>query len=60
MPLERVRVGLVGPGMAIDKESSGVPEVDFKRRTTKVNLWLIVGVGVFLLISSAFVYWYAR
>jgi hypothetical protein len=45
--------------MAIDKESSGFPEVDFKRRTTKVNLWMIVGVAVFFIITGAMVFWFA-
>ena len=45
--------------MAIDKESSGLPEVDFERRTTKVNLGIIVGVAVFLSITAAVVLWMA-
>lgn len=35
--------------MSIDQESTGVPEIDPGRRTTKVNLWMIVMVGLFLL-----------
>ncbi len=46
--------------MAIDKESSGMPSVDFKRPGTKVNLWMIVGVGVFFLITAAVVFWMSR
>lgn len=46
--------------MAIDKESSGLPEVDLKRRTTKVNLWMIVGVAVFFAITAGVVMWFAR
>lgn len=46
--------------MAIDKESSGVPEVDFKRRTTKVNLWMIVGVALFFLLTGGLVVYFAR
>ncbi|HWL15099.1 MAG TPA: hypothetical protein VNR00_05810 [Opitutus sp.] len=46
--------------MAIDKESSGLPEVDIKRRTTKVNLGVVVGVVVFLVAMAAIVYWFSR
>jgi hypothetical protein len=46
--------------MAIDKESSGLPEVDFERRTTKVNLWIIVAVGVFYLAMAGVMYWIGR
>ena len=45
---ERLGRPAVGRGMSIEKESDGVPQVDFARRTTKVNLWIIVAVGVFL------------
>jgi hypothetical protein len=34
--------------VSIDKESNGMPEFDSGRRTTKVNLWMIVAVGLFL------------
>ena len=37
--------------MAIDKESTGMPEVDLTRRTTKVNLSMIVAIGVFYAIA---------
>ncbi|MDO8543550.1 MAG: hypothetical protein Q7S40_24175 [Opitutaceae bacterium] len=46
--------------MGIDKESSGMPSVDFHRRTTKVNLWMIVGIGVFFAICAAVVFWLSR
>jgi hypothetical protein len=46
--------------MAIDKESSGRPEVDLKRRTTKVNLTIIVAVGVFYAIGYGLLVWFAR
>jgi hypothetical protein len=39
--------------MAIDKESSGLPEVDLKRATTKVNLGIILAAAVFYIIT----YW---
>ena len=46
--------------MAIDKESSGLPEVDFKRRTTKVNLGIIVAGAVFYAITFALAIYYMR
>lgn len=45
--------------MAIDKESDGVPEVDLSRRTTKVNLWMIVAIGLFFVITGLVVYFFA-
>lgn len=45
--------------MAIDKESNGLPEVNVHRRTTQVNLGIMVGVGIFLLIAAAVVIWLA-
>lgn len=38
--------------MSIDKESTGLPEVDVHKRTTKVNLSIIVGVVIFLAVMS--------
>ncbi|HWL17823.1 MAG TPA: hypothetical protein VNR00_19590 [Opitutus sp.] len=46
--------------MAIDKESSGVPEVDWGRRTTKVNLGIVVGVAVFYAIAYGALWWFSR
>ncbi|HTO02506.1 MAG TPA: hypothetical protein VL069_02340 [Opitutus sp.] len=46
--------------MAIDKESDGVPEVDFSRRTTRVNVWMIVGVSLFFVITGVVVYFFAQ
>jgi hypothetical protein len=43
--------------MAIDKESTGLPEVDLSRRTTKVNLWIIVAVGVFFVAMGGVIIW---
>lgn len=34
--------------MSIDKNSSGLPEVNLARRTTKVNVWMVVGILLFL------------
>jgi hypothetical protein len=45
-------------GMSIDKTSSGVPEVNVHKRTTKVNLSVIVAVLVFLIAMGAVAFWY--
>lgn len=45
--------------MSIDKESTGIPEVNVHKRTTKVNLSIVVGVVVFLLAMGAVVAWLA-
>ena len=50
----------VGVRMAIDKESSGLPEMDLRRRTTKVNLWMIVAVALFFVFTGVLVLFYAR
>jgi len=42
--------------MAIDKDSNGVPEVDLSRRTTKVNLWMIIAVALFFIVMAAVVF----
>lgn len=39
--------------MSIDKESSGIPEVNVHRPTTKVNLWMIAGIVMFLAMGAA-------
>jgi hypothetical protein len=46
--------------MAIDKESSGLPEVDLARPTTKVNLGIIIAAGLFYVLMFALVYYFAR
>ena len=38
---------VVNRDVSIDKDSNGIPEFDSGRRTTKVNLWMIVAVGLF-------------
>jgi hypothetical protein len=45
--------------MSIDKESTGLPEIDVHRRTTKVNLATMVAVLVFLAIAAAAIIWFA-
>lgn len=46
--------------MSIDKESSGLPEVNLGRATTKVNVWMVVGIVLFLLGAAAVAYWTSR
>jgi hypothetical protein len=52
--------GWVHQIMSIDKESDGRPEVDFTRRTTKVNLVIIIMVGLFYLIGALALWWLKR
>ena len=42
--------------MSIDKESSGLPEVNVHRPTTRVNLWMIAGIVMFLVVGAAAAY----
>jgi hypothetical protein len=49
----------VYPAMSIDKESSGMPEIDVGRRTTKVNFGTMIGVVLFLAVGAAVIIWYA-
>lgn len=46
--------------MSIDKESNGVPEVDFRRKTTKVNLWIIIAIGLFYIGAGVAIYWFKK
>jgi len=46
--------------MAIDKDSSGLPEVDLNRPTTKVNLGIIAAAAIFFVVTFAIVMFYAR
>jgi hypothetical protein len=54
--LRPARAGL--QGMSIDKDSDGVPEVDLSKRTTKVNLSVIVAVVVFFVIGGIAMWWW--
>lgn len=45
--------------MSIDKESSGIPEMNVHKRTTKVNLSIVAGVVLFLVMMGAVVVWLA-
>lgn len=46
--------------MSIDKESGGMPEVNFRRRTTKVNVAIVVGVGLFFVLCAGVIWWLSR
>jgi len=46
--------------MSIDKESSGFPGVNVHRRTTKVNLWMIAAIVMFLALAAAAAFWTSR
>jgi hypothetical protein len=37
--------------MAFDKNTAGQPIIQADKRTTKVNIWVVVGVLVFLLLG---------
>ena len=43
--------------MSIDKNSNGLPGVNLQHKSTQVNLWMIVGVVLFLLGATAVAYW---
>jgi hypothetical protein len=44
--------------MSIEKESSGLPEVNVHKRTTKVNLGIVIGVGAFFAAMAGVVWWF--
>ena len=44
--------------MSIEKESSGLPQVDVHKRTTKVNLSIIVGLLIFFAAMFGVVAWF--
>jgi uncharacterized iron-regulated membrane protein len=46
--------------MSIDKDSSGFPGLNVRRSSTKVNLWMIVGIVTFLLVMTAAAFWISR
>jgi hypothetical protein len=46
--------------VSIDKESNGMPEFDSGRRTTKVNLWMIVAVGLFFVFGFLAILYFNR
>ncbi len=46
--------------MSIDKDSSGFPQVNVHKRTSKVNLWMIASVLVFFAVTAAVAVWVSR
>jgi hypothetical protein len=44
--------------MSIEKNSNGVPEVNMARRTSKVNLGVVLGVIIFLAAMGGLVLWF--
>jgi hypothetical protein len=44
--------------MSIEKEGSGLPQVDFHKRTTKVNLSIVVGLLIFFAAMLGVVVWF--
>jgi hypothetical protein len=45
--------------MSIEKESNGFPEANLHKRTTKVNMAVIVGVLIFFAAMFSVVWWFA-
>ncbi len=46
--------------MSIDKESSGFPEINPHKRTTKVNFAIVIGIAVFFAAMAVVVWWFAN
>ena len=46
--------------MSINQGSSGFPEVNVHRRTTKVNLWMIAAIVMFLTLTGGAAFWISR
>jgi len=44
--------------MSIEQGSSGVPEINVQRKSTKVNLSIVVGLVLFFLVTFAVVWWF--
>jgi hypothetical protein len=44
--------------MSIEKESSGLPEVNVHKRTTKVNLSIVGGLVIFFVAMFSVVAWF--
>ena len=43
--------------MGFDQNSAGQPLVNVHKKTTQVNLWMVVGVAVFFIISAMAMVW---
>ncbi len=46
--------------MSIEKDSSGLPEVNVHRLTTKVNLWMIAAIVLFFAVAAVAAVWISR
>ena len=46
--------------MSIDKDSSGVPEVNFGKKTTQVNLWMVGGMLIFFLLMGGLLVYFSN
>jgi hypothetical protein len=44
--------------MSIEKESTGFPEVNVHKRTTKVNLGIVIGVAGFFAAMAGVIWWF--
>ena len=44
--------------MSIEKEGSGLPEVDVRKRTTKVNFSIILGLIIFFAAMFGVGWWF--
>jgi hypothetical protein len=44
--------------MSIEKESSGLPQVDVHKRTTKVNLSIVIGIAIFFAAMFVVAAWF--
>jgi hypothetical protein len=45
--------------MSIEKESSGIPEFNPHKRTTKVNFGIVIGVAIFFAAMGGMFWWFA-
>ena len=46
------------PTMSIDKDSTGLPEMNVHRRTTQVNLSMVIGIALFFAFTFGLVWWF--
>jgi hypothetical protein len=46
--------------MGFDKNSRGQPLVNVHKKTTQVNLWMCVGIGLFALIALVLIFKWSR
>ena len=44
--------------MSIEKESTGLPEVNVHKRTTKVNISIVIGVAIFFAAMAGVAWWF--